>query len=134
MRKGHSTSFELQNQGHRKSNQILSHKVPKQTSTLKLKFFCVLIKITFLKECLQDLCFLQNLQFGYKFLVVQVVAHYFFKIDIHWFLLALLLPMIVMNWINNLKYLTPVSLFASLLTSSSLGIIFFYMLQGTVAG
>lgn len=65
--------------------------------------------------------------------VVQVIAHYFFKIDIHWFLLALLLPMIVMNWINNLKYLTPVSLFASLLTSSSLGITFFYMLQGTVA-
>ncbi|XP_054261216.1 proton-coupled amino acid transporter-like protein CG1139 isoform X3 [Macrosteles quadrilineatus] len=59
-----------------------------------------------------------------------VVAHYWLDIDKHWYLLALLLPMIVMNWINNLKWLTPVSLFAALLTSSGLGITFFYMLQG----
>jgi len=59
-----------------------------------------------------------------------VVHHYWYKIDLHWYLLALLLPMIVMNWINNLKWLTPVSLFAALLTSSGLGITFFYMLQG----
>uniref|UniRef100_A0A1B6LYL8 Amino acid transporter transmembrane domain-containing protein n=2 Tax=Graphocephala atropunctata TaxID=36148 RepID=A0A1B6LYL8_9HEMI len=60
----------------------------------------------------------------------EVVKHYYYEIDMHWFLLALLLPMILMNWINNLKYLTPVSLFAALLMSSGLGITFFYMLQG----
>lgn len=38
--------------------------------------------------------------------------------------------MIVLNWVNNLKYLTPVSMFAAILTSTGLGITFFYMLQG----
>lgn len=46
----------------------------------------------------------------------EVVAHYFIKIDIRLYLLLLLIPMIMLNFLKNLKYLTPVSLFASILT------------------
>ncbi|KAL1139772.1 hypothetical protein AAG570_006749 [Ranatra chinensis] len=60
----------------------------------------------------------------------QLVEHYYTYIPMHWFLLALLLPMVLLNWVKNLKYLTPVSLLASILTTTGLGITFFYMLQG----
>lgn len=46
----------------------------------------------------------------------EVVAHYFVKFDIRIYLLLLLIPMIFLNFLKNLKYLTPVSLFASILT------------------
>lgn len=62
--------------------------------------------------------------------IQEVVGHYLMRIDVYWYLLALLLPMIILNWVNNLKYLAPVSLFASILTTTGLGITFFYMLQG----
>ncbi|KAF5282182.1 hypothetical protein FQR65_LT02879 [Abscondita terminalis] len=58
-----------------------------------------------------------------------VIEHYFIDINIHWYLLLLLLPMIFLNWVKNLKYLTPVSLFAGILTCSGLVITFFYMLM-----
>ncbi|KAF5287223.1 hypothetical protein FQA39_LY16000 [Lamprigera yunnana] len=58
-----------------------------------------------------------------------VVKHYLVDINIHWYLLMLLVPMIFINWVKNLKYLTPVSLFAAILTCSGLIITFFYMLQ-----
>nr|CAD7403988.1 unnamed protein product [Timema cristinae] len=44
--------------------------------------------------------------------------------------MMMLVPMIMLNWVKNLKYLTPVSLFAAILTVVGLGITFFYMLQG----
>ncbi|XP_057655061.1 proton-coupled amino acid transporter-like protein pathetic [Diorhabda carinulata] len=59
-----------------------------------------------------------------------VVKHYIFEIDVHWYLLILLFPLILLNWVKSLKYLTPVSLFASLVTCSGLVITFFYLLQG----
>jgi proton-coupled amino acid transporter len=37
--------------------------------------------------------------------------------------------MVVLNWVRNLKYLTPVSLFSAVVTITGLGITFFYMLQ-----
>lgn len=49
--------------------------------------------------------------------------------DIKWYLLALLVPMILLNWVKNLKYLTPISLFAAILTTTGLTITFFYILQ-----
>jgi hypothetical protein len=58
-----------------------------------------------------------------------VVKHYFFDISVHWYLLMLLVPMILLNFVKSLKYLTPASLFASILTCSGLIITFFYMLQ-----
>lgn len=50
--------------------------------------------------------------------------------NVMWYLLLLLVPMILINWVKKLKYLTPASLFASILTCSGLIITFFYMLQG----
>jgi proton-coupled amino acid transporter len=56
---------------------------------------------------------------------------YFFGLNltVHHYLLMLVLPMIFLNWVRNLKYLTPVSLFASVVTVTGLGITFFYLLQ-----
>lgn len=59
-----------------------------------------------------------------------VVKHYFFDMSVHWYLLLLLLPMVLLNWVKSLKYLTPASLFASIVTCTGLIITFFYMLQG----
>lgn len=59
-----------------------------------------------------------------------IVKHFFVDIDMHWYLLSLLLPMVLLNWVKNLKYLTPVSLFAGIIMCCGLTITFFYMLQG----
>ncbi|KAI8119350.1 Proton-coupled amino acid transporter 4 [Lucilia cuprina] len=61
--------------------------------------------------------------------VKEVVDHYFIKLDVHVYLMLMLIPMIVLNLVKNLKYLTPVSLFAAILTVAGLAISFFYMLQ-----
>ncbi len=50
--------------------------------------------------------------------------------DVKWTLVLLLLPLILLNFIKSLKYLTPASLTASVLTISGLGITFFFLLQG----
>jgi uncharacterized membrane protein YesL len=56
---------------------------------------------------------------------------YFFgwNLSVHQYLLILLLLMILLNWVRNLKYLTPVSLFAAVANVTGLGITFFYMLR-----
>ncbi|XP_022905511.1 proton-coupled amino acid transporter-like protein pathetic isoform X2 [Onthophagus taurus] len=59
-----------------------------------------------------------------------IIKHYFIDIHVIWYLVMLLFPMILLNWVKELKYLTPASLFASILTCSGLVITFFYMLQG----
>lgn len=46
----------------------------------------------------------------------EVVDHYFENINVRVILLVLLLPIILLNFLKNLKYLVPVSLFASILT------------------
>ena len=51
------------------------------------------------------------------------------NLSIHKYLLMPLFPMILLKWVRNLKYLTPVSLFAAVITVMRLGITFFYMLQ-----
>lgn len=61
---------------------------------------------------------------------MQFVGHYLFTRSVQWFLVILLVPMIFLNFIKSLKYLTPASLIASILTVSGLGITFFYLLQG----
>uniref|UniRef100_A0A224XBM7 Putative amino acid transporter n=1 Tax=Panstrongylus lignarius TaxID=156445 RepID=A0A224XBM7_9HEMI len=60
----------------------------------------------------------------------QVYEQYFAKIPRLWYFLVLLLPMILLNWLRNLKYLTPASLVAAILTITGLGITFFYILHG----
>lgn len=61
--------------------------------------------------------------------VKEVIDHYFLKLDVHVYLMIMLIPMILLNLVKNLKYLTPVSLFAAILTVAGLAISFFYMLQ-----
>lgn len=48
--------------------------------------------------------------------IQEVVAHYFFKLPTRVYLLLMLIPMVLLNLVRNLKYLTPVSLFAAILT------------------
>lgn len=48
--------------------------------------------------------------------IQEVVAHFFVMLDIRIYLVAMLIPTILLNLLGNLKYLTPVSLFASVLT------------------
>jgi solute carrier family 36 (proton-coupled amino acid transporter) len=50
----------------------------------------------------------------------EVVANYYMKLDTRVFLIIMLIPMILLNLLRNLKYLTPVSLFASILTVTGL--------------
>lgn len=61
--------------------------------------------------------------------IQEVIGHYFIKIDVRIYLLLMLFPMIPLNLVRNLKYLTPVSLFASILTVTGLSFTFYYMLQ-----
>ncbi|XP_075151679.1 proton-coupled amino acid transporter-like protein acs [Haematobia irritans] len=61
--------------------------------------------------------------------IKEVIDHYFIKLDVRIYLMLLLIPMILLNLVKNLKYLTPVSLFAAILTVTGLAISFFYMLQ-----
>lgn len=80
--------------------------------------------------------------------IQEIVAHYYIKLDTRVYLILMLIPMVLLNLVKNLKYLTPVSLFASILTASGeylirisfnsiltnyfilgLGICFFYLLH-----
>ncbi|KAM7354296.1 proton-coupled amino acid transporter-like protein acs isoform 2-T2 [Cochliomyia hominivorax] len=61
--------------------------------------------------------------------IKEVIDHYFVKLDVHVYLLLMLIPMIFLNLVKNLKYLTPVSLLAAILTVAGLAISFFYMLK-----
>lgn len=45
----------------------------------------------------------------------------------------LLIPLVLLNWVKSLKYLTPTSLFAAVTMTTGLIITFFYMLQGLPA-
>lgn len=46
----------------------------------------------------------------------EVVAHYYERLDIRLYLLVMLVPMIGLNLLKELKYLTPVSVVAAVLT------------------
>lgn len=50
------------------------------------------------------------------------------EVEIRLFIIALLLPLILMVWIRNLKYLAPVSMLANLLMGVGLGITFYYLI------
>lgn len=63
--------------------------------------------------------------------ILQVVAHYLQEkeenIEIRLFIFALLIPLILMSWIRNLKYLAPVSMIANGFMALGLGITFYYV-------
>lgn len=47
--------------------------------------------------------------------------------DIRYYMLIFLLPLILINWVRNLKYLAPLSTLANIVTLISFAIIFYYM-------
>lgn len=59
----------------------------------------------------------------------EVVATYYMKLDTKVFLILMLIPMILLNLIKTLKYLTPFSFIASILTIAGLTICFYFMVQ-----
>ncbi|XP_062548582.1 proton-coupled amino acid transporter-like protein CG1139 isoform X2 [Armigeres subalbatus] len=59
----------------------------------------------------------------------EVVGYYFFDLDTRIYLLLLLVPMVLLNLVKNLKFLTPVSLIAACLTVAGLACTFYYVLQ-----
>lgn len=52
------------------------------------------------------------------------------NLGVYAYLLIILVPMILLNWIKNLKYLTPISAVATILTIIGLVITFSYLLRG----
>ncbi|XP_067621826.1 proton-coupled amino acid transporter-like protein CG1139 isoform X4 [Eurosta solidaginis] len=63
--------------------------------------------------------------------IKEVVDHYFPNnyINVKLYLILILIPMIPLNLVRNLKYLTPVSLAAAVLTILGLAFSFFYILH-----
>uniref|UniRef100_A0A1B6FUZ6 Amino acid transporter transmembrane domain-containing protein n=1 Tax=Cuerna arida TaxID=1464854 RepID=A0A1B6FUZ6_9HEMI len=60
----------------------------------------------------------------------QVVEYYFdVQLDLRVYILALLLPLILMSWVPNLKSLAPVSMVANLFMGLGLGITIYYLVQ-----
>lgn len=57
-----------------------------------------------------------------------VAQHYLgYDVSIRLCIAVLLLPLILISWIPNLKYLAPVSMIANMLMSCGLGIVFWYL-------
>lgn len=59
----------------------------------------------------------------------QVLEHYNIEISLQALIAALLIPLILLSWIPNLKYLAPVSMIANLFMGVGLGITFYYLVQ-----
>lgn len=53
--------------------------------------------------------------------------------DVRLFMLIILLPLILINWVRNLKYLAPFSSVANVITILSFGIICYYMFNAPVS-
>lgn len=54
--------------------------------------------------------------------------HMGYKLNLRYFIAMLLIPLILLSYVPNLKYLAPVSMFANLLMTVGLGITFYYTL------
>ncbi|KAL5291971.1 path family protein [Megaselia abdita] len=59
----------------------------------------------------------------------QVLEHWQIDISLKALIAALLIPLILLSWIPNLKYLAPVSMVANLFMGTGLGITFYYLVQ-----
>lgn len=58
----------------------------------------------------------------------QIAEHYLgYEVNLRICIAALLLPLILLSWIPNLKYLAPVSMIANLFMAIGLGITFYYL-------
>ncbi|GAB0090005.1 proton-coupled amino acid transporter-like protein CG1139 [Sergentomyia squamirostris] len=62
--------------------------------------------------------------------IKQIVDHYYsIDLDVRVYMAALLLPLILINLIRNLKYLTPFSMVANVLIAAGMGITMYYILR-----
>lgn len=60
--------------------------------------------------------------------IKQLIEYYFeYEVSIQLCVGALLIPLILLSWVPNLKYLAPISMIANILMSLSLGITFYYL-------
>ncbi|XP_049812110.1 proton-coupled amino acid transporter-like protein CG1139 isoform X1 [Schistocerca nitens] len=59
--------------------------------------------------------------------IKQVVDLYFEEISVRLYMLMLLLPLILMNWVRNLKLLAPFSTLANVVTFVGLGIVLYFL-------
>lgn len=58
----------------------------------------------------------------------QIAEHYLgYEVSLRLCIAALLLPLILLSWIPNLKYLAPVSMVANIFMAIGLGITFYYL-------
>lgn len=51
------------------------------------------------------------------------------NVEVRYFIAALLVPLVLLSYVPNLKYLAPVSMVANLLMAGGLGITFYYLLK-----
>lgn len=58
-----------------------------------------------------------------------VLQNFHVNISVHTYLVLLYLPMVMLCLVKNLKYLTPVSLVAAIMTAWGLTVTFYYILQ-----
>lgn len=56
---------------------------------------------------------------------------YVTPIDVRYYMIALLLPLILINWVRNLKFLAPFSTIANGITFVSFGLILYYIVKDT---
>lgn len=60
----------------------------------------------------------------------QIAEHYLgYEVSLRVCIAALLLPLILLSWVPNLKYLAPVSMVANVFMGVGLGITFYYLAQ-----
>ncbi|XP_031641031.1 proton-coupled amino acid transporter-like protein CG1139 [Contarinia nasturtii] len=66
---------------------------------------------------------------------IKDIADYFYDddIDVRLFMVIILLPLILINWVRNLKYLAPFSSVANVITILSFGIIGYYMFHDPIS-
>lgn len=61
--------------------------------------------------------------------IKSVVDEYTEPISVRYYMFMLLIPLILINWIRNLKYLAPFSTVANVITVVTFGIILYYIFR-----
>lgn len=59
----------------------------------------------------------------------EALQFFHIHISVHWCLTLIFLPLLAINMVKNLKYLTPVSLIAAVMTGWGLLVTFYYITQ-----
>lgn len=61
--------------------------------------------------------------------IKSVVDEYTEPISVRYYMFMLLIPLILINWVRNLKYLAPFSTVANVITVVTFGIILYYIFR-----